>query len=77
MCLTEIGTVVAHADDSTLVRLHGRERWLPNLTVPGVRPGDPVVVGMGLVLGRPADGTAPRDDGHLPNPTNLPNEAPR
>jgi hypothetical protein len=55
MCLTELATVVEHADGSTLVRLGTRERRVQNLLEPDVRPGDVVVVGMGLVLGRAPD----------------------
>ena len=55
MCLTELATVVEHADGSTLVRLGTRERRVQNLLEPDVRPGDVVVVGMGLVLGSAPD----------------------
>ena len=51
MCLTATGTVVSHADGETVVLVAGVERRLPNLLAPDVHPGDPVVVGMGLVLG--------------------------
>ena len=52
MCLTETATVVEHADGESVVLVGGSERRLPNLLVPDARPGDLVVVGMGLVLGR-------------------------
>ena len=78
MCLTELATVIEHADGSTLVRLGTTERRVQNLLEPDVRPGDVVVVGMGLVLGRapgdirPAVELSPALDHH-----STPMEAPR
>ena len=71
MCLTQTVVVLGHADGVTRVLLDGREQSLQNLLVPDVVPGDRVVVGVGLVLGRPADGTAPRDDVDLPISTSI------
>jgi len=52
MCLTETAIVVATEEGRAFVRLAGHERWLVNLLVPDARAGDPVLVGMGHVLGR-------------------------
>ena len=55
MCLTETATVLANRDGVARVRLGGTERSVQNLLVPDARPGDRVVVGMGLVLARAPD----------------------
>ncbi len=44
--------MVATEEGRALVRLAGRDRTLVNLLVADARPGDPVLVGMGHVLGR-------------------------
>jgi hypothetical protein len=74
MCLTETATVVSHADGESVVLVAGVERRLPNLLVPDARPGDLVVVGMGLVLGHALVGDVP--SGPPPAPE-APVEAPR
>ena len=77
MCLTELATVVEHADGSTLVRLGTRERRVQNLLEPDVRPGDVVVVGMGLVLGRAPDEIRTAVDLSPALDRSTPMEAPR
>ena len=72
MCLTETATVLANGDGIAHVRLGDTERSLQNLLVPDARPGDQVVVGMGLVLARaPEPGQPPIE------PTRHTPEAPR
>ena len=52
MCVTAVGRVVAVEDGEVVVDLAGLHRRALSLLVPGLEPGDLVLVGLGAVLGR-------------------------
>lgn len=52
MCRTSVGQVLEVGDGEVLVDLDGLRRHAMSLMVPGLKPGDLVLVGLGAVLGR-------------------------
>lgn len=54
MCATVEATVVTVDADGATVEWEGRRRRAMTLLVPDVQPGDRVMVGLGMILGRPA-----------------------
>jgi len=52
MCRTAVGAVISVEDGEVVVDLDGLPRRAISLMVPGLRPGDLVLVGLGTVLGR-------------------------
>lgn len=58
MCATVEATVVTVDAAGATVEWEGRRRRAMTLLVPDVEPGDRVIVGLGMILRRPAtDGT--------------------
>jgi hydrogenase maturation factor len=52
MCATAVGVVVESLGDEVIVDLDGRLRHASALMTPGLRPGDLVLIGLGVVLAR-------------------------
>jgi hypothetical protein len=57
MCLTTVATVIGLEEGMALLELDGRLRRASTAMEPDIKPGDLVLVGLGVVLGRvdPAD----------------------
>jgi hypothetical protein len=52
MCATAIGVVVETLGDEVVVDLDGKIRRAGAVATPGLRPGDHVLIGLGMVLAR-------------------------
>lgn len=52
MCLTQAATVLSCSAGEAVVDVDGRSLRVQNLIVPELRPGDEVIVGLGVVLAR-------------------------
>jgi hypothetical protein len=52
MCATAVGVVIEALGDEVVVDLDGRIRRAGALATPGLRPGDHVLIGLGMVLAR-------------------------
>lgn len=66
MCATVEATVVTVDADGATVEWEGRRRRAMTLLVPDVQPGERVMVGLGMILGRPStDNTRQRNTRQL------------
>jgi hydrogenase maturation factor len=52
MCLTTVGRVLSVDSDIAVVDLDGRRLRAISMSIPDLRPGELVLVGLGVVLGR-------------------------
>jgi hypothetical protein len=52
MCATAIGVVVETLGEEVVVDLDGKIRRAGAMATPGLRPGDHVLIGLGMVLAR-------------------------
>ena len=68
MCLTEAVRVIEALPEEAVVDRGGRVLTFPNLLAPDVRPGDWVLVGLGLVLAR----LSPQEAAVLTQPASEP-----
>jgi hydrogenase maturation factor len=52
MCLSTVGRVLSVGSDVAVVDIDGRRLRAISLSIPDLRPGELVLVGLGVVLGR-------------------------
>lgn len=52
MCLTTVGRVLSVETDVAIVDVDGRRVRAISISIPDLRPGELVLVGLGVVLGR-------------------------